>query len=484
MKVIPVSLLFFLLLFFTGIAEAGNSISLTPETGHSNQVQITEALNKYDTVYLEAGVYEVSGKIEINSGNTLTGDEDAIIKVWSESSQWFIRNNGIITGTGTSNVKISNIQIDGNCDELPSDYADFKYPGESGKHNTEKGIALTGSSNNFMENISISNVKIYDCFSDGVRVAFADHVYVFDNYISNTQHECVYFVCVRGGVVENNVLEGITSDCVRFDACQESIICYSVIDSYSGSNTNGAPKFLHQGIQISDQGRSFNSGSEKPLKTENIEVFGNTFTGKKRMNVWLDSAKKGVKNVYLHGNEFLDGKEVETEGTPVKGIPDIGDTSHIPDEINRDVHAPDIFRVLMRGFSFKLLERDLGASATVVFNNVSFDPHSLVDIKGDDLMLVKYEYGGNSTRHFIEKGLWTGDIPHIGNKLYIPGQLKASSLKITVYSEEGYQTVTDIKIIERKLTGASSINPDLFIFLTILAILGISISRNLRRIYQ
>lgn len=484
MKTLPVFLLFFFILFFTGIAEAGNSISLTPETGHSNQDQITNALNDYDTVYLGAGVYEVSDKIQINSGNTLTGNEDAIIRVWSDSSQWFVRNNGIITGTGTSNVKISNIQIDGNCDELPSRYADFKYPGESGKHNTEKAIALTGSSNNFMENISISNVKIYDCFSDGVKVAFADHVYVSDCFISNTQHECVYFVCVRGGVVQNNVLEGICSDCVRYDNCKESIICYSILDSYSGLNNNGAPKFLHQGIQISDQGRSFNSGSDKPLKTENIEVFGNTFTGKKRMNVWLDSAKKGVKNVYIHGNEFLDGKEVETEGTPVNGIPDISDIANSPSGINRDVHAPDIFRVLMRGFSFQLLERDLGASATVIYNNMSYDPHSLVQIKGDDLKLVKYEYGGNSSRHFIDKGLWTGNIPHTGDKLYIPGQFKTGSLKITVYSEAGYQKVTDIKIIERKLTGASSINPDLFIFISILTVLGISISRNLRRIFQ
>lgn len=482
MKIFPAFL--FLLLFFTGIAEAGNSISLTPETGHDNQDQITEALKNYDNVYLEAGVYEVSGKIEINSWNTLTGDEDAIIRVWSGSSQWFIRTNGIITGIGTSNVTISNIQIDGNCDELPSDYADYKFPGESGKHNTEKAIALTGSTNHFMENISISNVKIYDCFSDGVRVAFADYVYVDGNFISNTQHECVYFVCVRSGLVQNNVLEGITSDCVRFDNCQDSITRYSVLDSYDGDNNNGAPKFYHQGIQISDQGRSFNSGSNKPLKTKNIEVYGNTFTGKKRMNVWLDSSNKGVENVYIHDNEFLDGEAVETEGTSVKDIPDIGDATDRPSGVKRDVQAPDIYRVLLRGFSFLMVEKDLGASATVIYNNISFDPHSLIEVEGDDLKLVKFEYDGNTTRYFIEKEIWTGDIEHIGEELYIPGQFEASSLKITVYSEEGYQKVTDIKIIERKLTSAATINPDLFIFITVLAILGLSISRNLRRIFQ
>lgn len=480
MKAFPAVLFF--LLFFTGIAEAGNSITLTPEAGHSNQDQITEALENYDSVYLSAGVYEVDDSIVIGSNKVLSGDEDAIIRVWSGSSQWFTEANGVIVSKKSlKNIEISGFQIDGNCDEFPSKYANY---GKGHAHNCEKLIVIGGYSNDFAENIAIYDMKIYDAFSDGIYIRFANGVHCYNNFISNTQHECIYFVCVRGGLVENNVLEGITSDCIRIENCQESIACYNLIDSYSGSNNNGAPKFLHQGIQISDQGRSFGYGSDKPLKTENIEIYGNTFTGKKRMNVWLDSAKKGVKNVYVHSNDFLDGKAVETRGTPVKGIPDIGDITYRPSGINRDVQAPNIFRVLMRGFSFPLIESDLGASATVTYNNMSYDPHSLVDIKGDDLKLVKYEYGGNSSRHFIDKGLWTGNIPHTGDKLYIPGQFKTGSLKITVYSEAGYQKVTDIKIIERKLTGASSINPDLFIFICILTVLGISISRNLRRIFQ
>jgi len=136
------------------------------------------------------------------------------------------------------------------------------------------------------------------------------------------------------------------------------------------------------------------------------------------------------------------------------------------------------------GFTFPMNESNLGASVTVIYTNVSYDPYCLVDIKGDDLKLIKFEYGRNTTRYFTEKEIWTGDIQHIGNQLYIPGQFNAGSLEITVYSEAGYQKVTDIKIIERKLTSASSINPDLFIFITVLAILGISISRNFRRIFQ
>lgn len=475
MKVIPVFLFF--LLFLTGIAEAGTYVSLTPEVGHSNHVQITDALKNYDTVYLEAGVYEVSGKITINSGNTLTGDERAIIRVWSGSSLWFIRNTGIITGNGCSNIEISNIQIDGNCDLLPESFSGYFFPGDSGVHNTEKAIVISGSTSNFIKNININNVKISDCFSDGIRVAYADNVFVIDNFISNCQHEGVYFVCVRGGLIQNNMIEGITSDCVRLDNGQNCIIRFNVLDSYDGNNNNGAPKFRHQGIQVSDQGMSFNSGSDQPLHTTNIEALGNTFIGKKRMNVWIDSAGKGVVNVYVHDNEFLDGNAVETEGTPVQGITDA------LSGVNWGVQSSNVFHVFMRGFSFPLLEKDLGASATVIYNNISFDPHSLVDVEGDDLKLVKIKYGGNTTRYFVEKGIWTGDIEHIGSELYLAGQFDASSLEITVYSEEGYQKVTDIKIIERGLTGASSINPDLFIFIAILAVLGISITRNLRRAF-
>ena len=134
--------------------------------------------------------------------------------------------------------------------------------------------------------------------------------------------------------------------------------------------------------------------------------------------------------------------------------------------------------------SYPLVALDLGASSTVIFNNMSYAPHSLIEVSGEDLQLVKYEYRGDVVRHFIERDLWIGDLQHIGHDLYIPGQFEADALKITVYSEEGYQAVSDIQVIERKLSGAASINPDMFIFISILAVLGISISRNLRRIFQ
>jgi hypothetical protein len=478
----------FFLLVLTGTAEAGTSITLSPDPGHNNQDQINEALKNYDTVFLEEGVYEVSEKIIINTGNTLTGSEDAIIRVWSGSSLWFIYNYGIITGNGCSNIEISNIQIDGNCDELPESYSGFSFPGGSGVHNTEKAISISGHSDpekGFIRSIWIYNVKIYDCFSDGIRVAYADYVFIYDNYISNCQHEGVYFVCVRYGIIQNCVIEGITSDCVRLDNGQNCIIRFNVLDSYTGDHNNGAYKEGHQGIQAGDQGRSFNSGSNQPLKTTNIEIYGNIFTGKKRMNIWIDASDKGVINVFVHDNDFQEGKAVETTGTPVKEFSDIDGSTDSPTRINRDIPQPsDVYKVIMRGFSFMMVEKDLGASAKVTFNNISYDPHSLIEVKGDELKLIKFEYGGNTTRYFIEKDLWIGEIQHIGEDLYLSGNFDIRKLNITAYSESGYQKVTDIKVIERTLSGAASINPDLFIFITILIILGISIARNIRRIFE
>ena len=69
---------------------------VSPAGSSSDQNIINEALEKVHengggTVYLEGGVYTITGSIIIDSNTTLTGDPDAIIRVYSgsDAKQWF-----------------------------------------------------------------------------------------------------------------------------------------------------------------------------------------------------------------------------------------------------------------------------------------------------------------------------------------------------------------------------------------------------------
>ncbi|MDD2286989.1 MAG: hypothetical protein PHQ11_16505, partial [Paludibacter sp.] len=108
-----------LILYSVGLAQAGEQITLSPDSGHSNQNQINAALEKGD-VFLGPGVYEVDGPILIQSNRVLSGDPNAIVRVYSGSSKWFQGSVGIISSSGIiNNVEISGFQIDGNIGNLP-----------------------------------------------------------------------------------------------------------------------------------------------------------------------------------------------------------------------------------------------------------------------------------------------------------------------------------------------------------------------------
>jgi hypothetical protein len=132
-------------------------------------------------------------------------------------------------------------------------------------------------------------------------------------------------------------------------------------------------------------------------------------------------------------------------------------------------------------FQYPAIQQDFEASAQVTYHNNSIQPHSLVEVQGEDLKVIKYEYAGKVAKHFIERDIWTGEVSHVGDELYISGNFQAGELQITVYGDTGFQKVENIEVNEAKLASAG-INPDLFIFLAVLAVLGITTLRNLRRI--
>lgn len=316
-------LLFILItiVYMSQIGLAGEQIVLSPQAGHSNQEQINEAITqaasgaKGSTVFLTAGVYPVDNTIIMRSNVRLLGDRDAIIQVSSTSSQWFTGRTGVIScKESLKNVEICGFQIDGNIGNLPTNYANSQ-PGRY--HDCEKLIIVGGYSNDLAGNIKIHDLKLYNAFSDGIYVIYAQDVKVYNNFISNCQHEGIYFSVVRGGGhIYNNKIAGITSDCARLDNCKKCLIEYNLFFSYGG-NSYGAYKNGQNGLQIGDAGSSKGYNAvKKGYPTEDIEVRFNTFSDPGLKAIWYH----GGKNVYIHDNEFKDASILETMGIPIGDI--------------------------------------------------------------------------------------------------------------------------------------------------------------------
>lgn len=146
MKVLP-AILFFIT--FSGLAGA-------QELNPCDQNGINQALQNGGTVYLNAGVYEITGTINIHSNTILTGSPDAIIGVSSSSSQFFTGATGIVSSNGpVNNVLISNIQIDGNCENLPHSYNS----NDQDPHDCERGMIFIGYTNQFGNNITVQKTQ-------------------------------------------------------------------------------------------------------------------------------------------------------------------------------------------------------------------------------------------------------------------------------------------------------------------------------------
>jgi len=306
--------------FFTGAASAASDYIVSPTGATNDQDVINKAIeeaseNGGGTVYLNPGVYLVDGPVIIKSNIHLTGDPNAIIRVAPTSSQWFKGQIGVICNPRESvhNVEISGFQIDGNIANLPRSYANSR---SDTRHDCEKLILIGGWSSNFGSNIKIHDMKLYNAFSDGIYIRFAKGVLVYDNIISNCQHEGIFFSCVLNGSIYKNKIAGITSDCARLDNCQNCKIHDNIFFAYKG-DSYGAYKGGHNGLQIGNAGVSHGyDARNKPFKTKNIEVFNNVFSDPGLRAIWYH----GGENVYIHDNKFVNAEELETLGIPVGDI--------------------------------------------------------------------------------------------------------------------------------------------------------------------
>ena len=254
-------------------------------------------------VYLNPGVYNIDGQIRIGSNTKLTGNPNTLIRVSSSSSQWFPDGTGIIEAIDNlNNVEICGFQIDGNCENLPTDFANSG-PGD---HDAERLIDFRCDSGNFGTNISIHDMKIYDAYSDGFHIAFAHGVYCYNNFFSNCQHDAVFYIDVVGGEIYNNRIEGITDDCIRFDNCQLIKIHDNLLYTYKGSNNHGSFEDGANGIQGGDEGFSHGGGSSKPDFVDSVEIYNNLIENMGLAGIQLDTTgQNDNERVLIHHNTIV-----------------------------------------------------------------------------------------------------------------------------------------------------------------------------------
>lgn len=451
------------------VQGGGQAYSVSPTGSNHDQDVINEALEKVHqagggTVYLEAGTYVTTGSVIIYSNTILTGSKDAIIQVSSSSSQWFTGTNSIISSAGpVDNVEIYGFQIDGNCDELPFEYHHSR---PDTAHDCERAIYIYGSSGQFCNNIKIHDMQIQDCFSDGIHIRFANNVHCYSNFISNCQHEGLFWTCVINGLAELNKVEGITSDCMRCDNCVTNIIQNNYFLSYTGTHNNLAPEGWHKGLQIADAGSSHGyNAANKPTHTTDIIVRWNTFANTGTQAIWLDPTGKGYDNVYIYDNKFVGVAAVTNNGHDFSL--NITVLSEDPQEYNdlTEVIEPSletteyifdsIFNVMYLDYVEQAGQNDsviLPEGVTKTPKNVTAtvtrygDVQTLVTVPSNGLTSVTVVADGNASSHttmlgerqglsiiYANVSIWKGS--HSGDSFYFDGS--PGNIQITCNTPAG-----------------------------------------------
>jgi Right handed beta helix region len=300
MKMLPAFLLF--LVLFTGRASAGD------------EVQINEQLNAGGNVHLQQGIYNIEGPIFIKSDTVFSGESDTILRVSCPNGRWFSNSVGVINGNG-NNIEISGFQIDGNVENLPTEYSHTR---EDTAHDCENLIRLQGDSNNFMDNIKVHDMRLYDSFGDGCHVVYSNHAQIYNNFISNTQHEGVFLVGGIDSIISNNTIAGICSDCLRLDNCVRCEVTKNLCFLYSGNHNNGEWENGARSLQVANGGVSHGyDARNQPTSTQDINVHDNTFANNGLKAILLDSvALSESANVIIQNNKFVGQDELIKMGIP------------------------------------------------------------------------------------------------------------------------------------------------------------------------
>lgn len=144
-------------------------------TGSDEQAAIQAALTAGNqTVFLQPGTHLISDRVTIGSNTTIDGAPGAILKLADGANEFCLT-----IAAGATNVKIRNIEIDGNKANNPS--------GSSGIQNEDATASR----------VLVQNVYVHDCNGAGMRLSGS-------------------VVKVDGCTSVDNGIEGITGDSISY----------------------------------------------------------------------------------------------------------------------------------------------------------------------------------------------------------------------------------------------------------------------------
>jgi len=278
-------LLFSLVLFFTGIASAGD------------ETQINQMIkDSSDTVQLEGKTYLIENPIQMKSGVTLQGVAGKTTFLLKENTNWE-KWVPLIDGNSLKNVRITGITFDMNSDKQQVPYAE-------GYHNV-------------MYLKSCSDVEIDSCTfingrGDGARFKSCTNVTVHDNTARRLGHDGIFVVDCRDVNIYNNKVTTRKNAGIR----DWNSVNVRIHENSIDAQLDG--KGGYAGIQIE---------YSKYFENPDIEISNNVLTKTWGPGAQLIAYTKGLeinKGVLIKQNEFLQCGQsnniVDTGGISIKGL--------------------------------------------------------------------------------------------------------------------------------------------------------------------
>src|SRR5659263_189854 len=287
--------------------------------GSADQVQINQGLaaangNPGSTVQMLAGTYNITGQILVGNRTIWTGNTTSPtavkLRVVNSVAGNFPNGTAIVDHLGSgvaTSVEISYMEIDGNCVNQSTTLGLVVHSGvrSSAGSGVERCIEFAGGSGSYAKasDINIHHMYFHDAFDEAVHMFYAQNVRIHHNTCSNMQHDAIFLIeCTgNGNEINNNIIEGITDGCIRMDNCTNFKIHDNTLRPYHGPNNNGAYEYGANGMQIANEGN-------KTTKTNNLEIYNNTFTDIDLTGIWfndvLGTAGTSPQTVHLYNNTF------------------------------------------------------------------------------------------------------------------------------------------------------------------------------------
>lgn len=285
--------------------------------GTADQTEINQALsaangNPGSTVRLLDGTYNITGQVLIGNSTTLTGNSASPtavkLRVVNSVAGNFPDGTAIIEHLGAgvaTGVEISYFEIDGNCVNQSTTLGIAHGTPSSAGSGVERCIEFSGGSGSYAKatDINIHHMYFHDAFGEAIHIFYANNIRFHHNSCYNMQHDAIFLIeCTgSGNEINNNIIEGITDGCIRMDNCTDFKIHDNALSPYHGPNNNGAYEYGANGMQIANE-------SNKTTKTNNIEIYNNTFTDIDLTGIWfndvLGTAGTTPQTVHVYNNTF------------------------------------------------------------------------------------------------------------------------------------------------------------------------------------